>query len=91
MQATTGHTAAAPRRAAVTFIFVTLMLDVLSMGVVIPVLPKLIAELSNAPPAEAVRMGGWIALTWAIAQFLMTPVKVRSPTASAAGPSYCCR
>jgi MFS transporter, DHA1 family, tetracycline resistance protein len=68
-------TAEKPGRAAVAFIFVTLMLDVLSMGVVIPVLPKLIAELSNATPAEAVRMGGWIALTWAIAQFLMTPVQ----------------
>ena len=64
-----------PARAAVAFIFVSLMLDVLSMGVVIPVLPKLIEELSNATQASAVRMGGWISLTWAIAQFLMTPVQ----------------
>ncbi len=66
---------AGPARNAVAFIFITLMLDVLAMGVVIPVLPKLIEELSNASPADAVRLGGWIALTWAIAQFVMTPVQ----------------
>jgi MFS transporter, DHA1 family, tetracycline resistance protein len=62
-------------RAAVAFIFVTLMLDVLSMGVVIPVLPKLIEQLSDTTQSGAVRMGGWISLTWAIAQFLITPVQ----------------
>lgn len=62
-------------RAAVTFIFIVLMLDVLAMGVVIPVLPKLIEELSGAPPADAVRLGGWIALVWAIAQFAATPLQ----------------
>ena len=62
-------------RAAVAFIFVTLMLDVLSMGVVIPVLPKLIEQLSDTTQAGAVRMGGWISLTWAIAQFLVTPIQ----------------
>jgi DHA1 family tetracycline resistance protein-like MFS transporter len=62
-------------RAAVTFIFIVLMLDVLAMGVVIPVLPKLVEELSNASPADAVRIGGWIALTWAVAQFIATPIQ----------------
>jgi MFS transporter, DHA1 family, tetracycline resistance protein len=62
-------------RAAVTFIFIVLMLDVLAMGVVIPVLPKLIEELSGATPADAVRLGGWIALVWAVSQFVATPLQ----------------
>ncbi len=72
---TVEDTASGPSRAAVTFIFVVLMLDVLSMGVVIPVLPKLIEQLSDTTQAGAVRMGGWISLTWAIAQFLVTPIQ----------------
>ncbi len=77
MSDSTANSTTAPvaGRAAVTFIFITLMLDVLAMGVVIPVLPKLIADLSQDGPADAVRLGGWIALTWAIAQFIMTPVQ----------------
>ena len=63
------------RRAAVAFIFVTLMLDVLSMGVVIPVLPKLIESLTPGVEADAVRIGGLLGLVWAVMQFLVTPIQ----------------
>ena len=35
---------ASPRRAAVLFILVTVLLDMLSFGIIIPVLPKLVEE-----------------------------------------------
>lgn len=69
---TTGQPAS---RAAVAFIFITLMLDVLSMGVVIPVLPKLIESLTHGTQADAVRIGGWLGLVWAVMQFLVTPIQ----------------
>lgn len=44
-----------PRRAAISFIFITVVLDVLSLGVIIPVLPKLIQDFvgSSTPVAQA--------------------------------------
>jgi len=62
-------------RAAVAFIFVTLMLDVLAMGVIIPVLPKLIEGFMGAEHADAVRIGGMLGLVWAVMQFLFTPLQ----------------
>ena len=62
-------------RAAVAFIFFTLMLDVLSMGVVIPVLPKLIEGFMDGAHADAVRIGGMLSLVWALMQFAMAPVQ----------------
>jgi len=63
-------------RAAVVFIFFTLMLDVLAMGVIIPVLPKLIEGfMGTGHEADAVRIGGLLGLVWAVMQFLTTPLQ----------------
>ena len=62
-------------RAAVIFIFITLTLDILAIGVVIPVLPKLIAEFMHGAHADAVRIGGMISLVWAVMQFVFTPIQ----------------
>src|SRR5690349_16878739 len=62
-------------QAAVVFIFITLMLDVLAMGVVIPVLPKLIEGFMHSEHANAVRIGGLISLVWAAMQFVCTPIQ----------------
>lgn len=69
------ETASPARRAAVTFIFITLTLDVLSMGVVIPVLPKLVEELTGGTQSDAVRIGGLLSLVWAVMQFVVTPIQ----------------
>jgi hypothetical protein len=42
--------APAPRRAAFVFVFVTVLLDMLALGIIIPVLPKLVAISSAAMP-----------------------------------------
>lgn len=63
-----------PRRAAVAFIFVTVMLDMLAMGMIIPVLPGLIKSLTGG---ETARAAGWQALfgtTWAVMQFIFMPI-----------------
>lgn len=69
--------AAAPTasRAAVAFIFITLMLDVLAMGVIIPVLPELIEDFMAGAEADAVRIGAWMGFVWAFMQFIFTPIQ----------------
>ena len=48
------------RSAAVGFIFVTLLIDVIGFGIVIPVLPKLITQLTGETLSHASQIGGWL-------------------------------
>jgi DHA1 family tetracycline resistance protein-like MFS transporter len=64
----------APKNAAVTFIFVTVLLDMLALGVVIPVLPKLIENFVGNDTASAARIFGLFGTVWALMQFLFQPV-----------------
>lgn len=61
------------RRAALAFILVTAMLDILSMGLVIPVLPSLIEQFAGSNAAAGIWNGVFVAL-WAGMQFLASPV-----------------
>ncbi|MFT4154275.1 TCR/Tet family MFS transporter [Parafilimonas sp.] len=62
------------RKAAVGFIFITLLIDTMGWGLIIPVLPKLIAALKNITINEASAYGGLLLSTYAVAQFLFAPV-----------------
>jgi len=62
-------------RAAVIFVFITLMLDVLALGVIIPVMPKLIDEFMHGAQADAVRISGWLSVVWAVMQFVCMPIQ----------------
>jgi DHA1 family tetracycline resistance protein-like MFS transporter len=62
------------RRAATIFIFITVLLDVLALGVVIPVLPHLIEHLEGGDTARAAQIVGIFGTTWAAMQFLCSPV-----------------
>ena len=64
----------APSRAAVTFIFFTVMLDMLALGVIIPVLPKLIEQFEHGNTARAAEIIGVFGTSWAVMQFLASPV-----------------
>jgi MFS transporter, DHA1 family, tetracycline resistance protein len=67
--------AAAPLRgAAVTFIFVTILLDMLALGVVIPILPKLIESFVDNDTADAARIFGLFGTVWALMQFFCSPI-----------------
>ena len=63
-----------PRRAAVTFIFVTVMLDMLALGMIIPVLPALIKAFRGGDMAAAAQTIGLFGTTWAGVQFFASPV-----------------
>ena len=75
MSDTNAPVPAARRSAAVSFIFITLVLDVLAMGVIIPVLPKLIDGFMGGQHADAVRMGSLLGLIWAVMQFICAPIQ----------------
>ncbi len=62
------------RTAAVGFIFVTLLIDTIGFGVIIPVLPNLITELTGGTTGEAARIGGWLLFAFAIVQFVFAPI-----------------
>ena len=62
-------------RAAFGFIFITIVLDVLAMGIIIPVMPKLIEGFMQGAQADAVRMGSILALIWAVMQFICAPIQ----------------
>ena len=63
-----------PRRAALTFIFVTVLLDMLAVGVIIPVLPKLVISFLGGDTARAAGIYGLFGTVWALMQFLVSPV-----------------
>jgi len=65
---------AAPRGAAVFFIFITILLDTLALGVIIPVLPKLVESFVNNDTAHAARMLGLFGTAWAVMQFFFSPI-----------------
>ncbi len=61
-------------KAALGFIFVTLLLDVTGLGIIIPVLPTLIGELIHGDLSEAASYGGWLTFAYAFMQFICAPV-----------------
>lgn len=62
-----------PTQAAVAFVFVTVLIDALSFGVIIPVLPKLVLAFSGDDTAAAARIYGLFGMSWALMQFLFSP------------------
>lgn len=61
------------RQAALAFIFVTAVLDILAMGIIIPVLPALIEEFTGSN-AEAGWINGVFIALWAGMQFIASPI-----------------
>ena len=61
------------RAAAVTFIFVTVVLDVLALGIIVPVLPALVVGFLGGDTAHAARIYGLFGTAWAAMQFVASP------------------
>ena len=57
------------RRAAVVFIFITVVLDMLAFGIVIPVLPRLVEQFMGGNTVSAARVYGLLAMPWVRKQF----------------------
>ena len=68
------------RTPALGFIFVTLLIDVIGFGIIIPVMPNLIIELAGLTPntphaiSYASEIGGWMIAAYAIMQFVCAPI-----------------
>lgn len=63
----------ARRSAAFVFIFITVVLDMLAVGIIIPVLPKLIESFTGDTPSAA-HIVGLFATAWAVMQFIFSPI-----------------
>ena len=62
------------RKAATGFIFVTILIDVIGWGIIIPVIPKLIAGLIHSDISGAAAKGGLLIMAYAIMQFVFSPI-----------------
>jgi MFS transporter, DHA1 family, tetracycline resistance protein len=60
---------------AVIFVFVTVLLDMLALGMVLPVLPKLVVGFVGGDMAGAAKIYGVFGTAWALMQFLFSPVQ----------------
>jgi MFS transporter, DHA1 family, tetracycline resistance protein len=65
---------ASARGAAVSFIFITVVLDVLALGIIVPVLPALVVAFLGGDTAHAARIYGVFATSWAAMQFVASPL-----------------
>ena len=61
-------------KAALGFIFITVLVDVIGFGIIIPVMPALIRELIHGDISAASSYGGWLMFAYAIMQFLCAPI-----------------
>jgi len=56
------------------FIFITVFIDVLGIGIIVPILPELIKEFTGGSTARAGRWFGVLAATYAVTQFFFAPI-----------------
>ncbi|MFN5557602.1 MAG: TCR/Tet family MFS transporter [Chryseotalea sp.] len=62
------------KKASVWFIFITLLIDVTGFGIIIPVMPGIIQELTGTNISGAARFGAWLVAVYAGMQFLFAPL-----------------
>jgi DHA1 family tetracycline resistance protein-like MFS transporter len=62
------------RGAAVAFIFVTILLDMFALGLILPILPKLVESFVDNDTARAAEIFGVFGTAWALMQFIFSPV-----------------
>ena len=65
---------ATPRQGAFIFVFITVVLDMVALGVTVPVLPKLIVEFQGGDVPAAAAINGYFAALWAAMQFIFAPL-----------------
>ena len=65
---------ASSRKAAMGFIFITLLIDITGLGLIIPVFPKLIEQLIGGDLSQASKWAGWLTFAYALMQFLFAPI-----------------
>src|SRR6476469_7580654 len=61
------------RNGAAAFIFVTILLDMFALGLILPILPKLVESFVDNDTASAARIFGLFGTAWALMQFVFSP------------------
>ncbi|MCP1384256.1 TCR/Tet family MFS transporter [Runella salmonicolor] len=62
------------RNSALIFIFITLLIDITGIGIIVPVIPRLIQELTSEGLSDAALYGGWLMFVYSVAQFIFSPI-----------------
>ncbi|NQW41883.1 MAG: TCR/Tet family MFS transporter [Bacteroidetes bacterium] len=62
-----------PDKKPLILIFITLLIDVIGIGIIIPIIPKLLETLGNYSLSEASSIGSWLIFAFAFPQFLLSP------------------
>ncbi len=63
-----------PRQAAFIFIFITILLDMLALGIIMPILPKLVESFVDNDTSSAARIFGLFGTAFAAMQFVFSPI-----------------
>lgn len=67
-------TAGRPGKHALTFVLITVMIDMIGIGIIIPVLPELIETIAHVDLSAASILGGWLFIAYSAMQFLFGPI-----------------
>lgn len=59
---------------ALLFILIVVVIDSIGLGIIVPVMPPLIVDLTGEPLSSAVVYGGWLTFVYALMQFLYAPI-----------------
>ena len=62
------------RNAALIFIFITLLIDITGIGIIVPVVPRLIQDLTGEDLSKAALYGGWLMFIYSVMQFIFSPI-----------------
>ena len=65
---------ASQKKSAIGFIFITLLIDFTGFGIIIPVLPRLIEQLTGGGLSVAAIYGGWLTISYSVMQFIGAPI-----------------
>ena len=63
-----------PGKNALLFIFITVMLNMIGFGVIMPVMPQLIMDVTGEDLSHAAQWGGYLSAVYAVMQFIMMPI-----------------
>lgn len=61
-------------RHALIFVFITALLDSVGFGIIMPVLPQLVMDVTGEGLSSAARYGGWLMFAYAGMQFFLAPI-----------------
>src|SRR2546426_2201899 len=63
-----------PGRNALIFVATTVGIDIIGFGLILPILPRLLVELTGEGVSRAAIYGGWLAFLYAVMQFVCAPI-----------------